>query len=58
MIPWIRKLEHGASLTDEDRQTLMAVTTRPRRVAARTDIISEGDEPWDVHLLMEGFACR
>ncbi|QNE33012.1 Crp/Fnr family transcriptional regulator [Sphingomonas sp. NBWT7] len=56
--PFIRKLEFGAKLTDEDR-ALLALVSRPTRlVPARRDIIGEGDPPSDVHLVMEGIACR
>jgi CRP-like cAMP-binding protein len=56
--PLIMKLEHGADLTDEDRQRLRDVTVVGREVGARQDIIREGDEPNGVHLVMSGFACR
>ncbi len=56
--PLIAKLEHGAKLTDEDRQVLEKLVARPRRVGPREDIISEGDEPDKVHLITDGFACR
>lgn len=29
-----------------------------RKVEARTDLISEGEKPSDVHLILDGFACR
>ena len=29
-----------------------------RTVPARTDLIQEGDKPSDVHLILDGFACR
>lgn len=53
-----RKLEQFAPLGDEDRRLLDAVTSRPRRVGARTDLIREGERPDDVHLILDGFACR
>jgi len=56
--PFIRKLEHGAPLTDADRKVLEAVCEQSRLIPARTDLIEEGDEPRYVHLVMEGFACR
>ena len=56
--PLIAKLEHGAKLTDEDRHVLEKVTSRTRRMGPREDIIDEGDEPSNVHLIMDGFACR
>jgi CRP-like cAMP-binding protein len=56
--PLVAKLERGARLTDEDQQVLEKLTTKARRVGSHQDIIREGDEPDDVHLIMEGFACR
>jgi CRP-like cAMP-binding protein len=56
--PLIQKLQHGAELTDEDRQVLEKVITEPRIVDPRQDIIQEGDRPENVHLILEGFACR
>lgn len=55
--PLIRKLGHGADLTaaDHDRLTRLA---RTRRVEARQQIIEQGSRPEDVHLVLEGFACR
>jgi CRP-like cAMP-binding protein len=56
--PFIRKLEYGADLTDEDRAVLASVSANARPMAAHTDIIREGDKPDTVHLVMEGYACR
>ena len=56
--PLIAKLEHGARLTDEDRQLLEKLTARRRHVGPYQDIIREGDMPEDVRLIMDGFACR
>ncbi|MCJ2087178.1 Crp/Fnr family transcriptional regulator [Methylobacterium sp. E-005] len=56
--PLIMKLEYGARLTDEDRAVLHDLTRRTRRVARRMDISPEGERPENVHLVVEGFACR
>ena len=56
--PLIMKLEHGARLTDEDRALLQHVTQKTRRIAQHADISPEGERPENVHLVMEGFACR
>jgi CRP-like cAMP-binding protein len=56
--PLIEKLEHGAELTDEDRAVLQNLSSRTRRIASHHDIILESESPEDVHLVMEGFACR
>jgi CRP-like cAMP-binding protein len=56
--PLIMKLEYGARLTDEDRAVLQDLTSKTRRVARNLDIIFEGERPENVHLVVEGFACR
>ncbi|MCJ2088656.1 cyclic nucleotide-binding domain-containing protein, partial [Methylobacterium sp. E-005] len=56
--PLIMKLEYGARLTDGDRAVLHDLTRKTRRVARRKDISPEGERPEDVHLVVEGFACR
>lgn len=56
--PLIRKLEHGALLTDEDRAVLEAISSESRRVPTNYDIITEGTRPAAVNLIMRGFACR
>jgi len=56
--PLIAKLEHGAKLSDEDRWILDKLTAKTRRVGPHQDTIREGDAPDDVHLIMDGFACR
>lgn len=54
--PFIRKLEYGSRLTDSDRALLERVCENVRHVPARTELIREGDEPNNAHLLLEGFA--
>jgi CRP-like cAMP-binding protein len=56
--PFIVKLEHGAELSDKDRQALEGAIGNVRQVGARTDLIEEGDRPDNVHAILEGFACR
>lgn len=56
--PLTRKLENFAPLSGEDRRLLADAVRQSRRVGARTDIIQEGEQPEDVHLVLEGFACR
>jgi CRP-like cAMP-binding protein len=55
----IRKLEHFARLSQEDRAILhRAASERVRNFAPRIDIAREGDKPKDVHLILSGWACR
>ncbi|MCJ2037380.1 Crp/Fnr family transcriptional regulator [Methylobacterium sp. J-059] len=53
-----RKLEGFEDLSDEDRRALDGLTPRIRQVGARVDLIQEGDEPENVHLILDGLACR
>jgi CRP-like cAMP-binding protein len=55
---FIRKLEFGAELSDEARRALEEAATDVRTVGARQDLIREGERPKDVHLVVEGLACR
>ena len=54
----IRKLESFEELSDADRAALRTFVPRVRQVSARTDLIQEGDVPGDVHLILDGYACR
>jgi CRP-like cAMP-binding protein len=56
--PLIRKLEHGADLSDADRQALSGMICQVRSTKAREDLIKEGDKPDHVHLILSGYACR
>ena len=56
--PLIRKLEAFGRLPDADRRLLAGITVQAKDVAAREDLIGEGDNPRDVQLILEGFACR
>lgn len=56
--PFLRKIAYGADLTTEDRELILALTSQRRVAPARTDLISEGEEPSNVHLVMSGYACR
>ena len=53
-----RKLELFGGLSDADKSLLAGITERSRSVPAATSIIREGDVPSDVHLVLEGLACR
>ncbi len=45
-------------MPEADKRLLDEVVRRSREVGAREDLIREGDAPSDVHLVLEGFACR
>jgi CRP-like cAMP-binding protein len=56
--PLIAKLSRSGALRAADHARLEEVSARHAAVAAREDIIREGDPPADVHLVMDGFAYR
>ena len=53
-----RKLESFEPLSDRARWALNRVVLKVRQVDARQDLIQEGDKPENVHLILDGFACR
>ena len=55
---FIRRLESFQPLQADERELLEGMTRRVRDVDANQDLISEGDSPEDVHLILEGFAVR
>ena len=56
--PLVLKLEHGAELTEADKRALEQAIIGIRRVGPRDDLIREGDRPNNVHVVLDGFACR
>ena len=56
--PLIRKLEVADGLTDEDRTVLERLCARSQEIGADRDLTREGDRPENVHLVLDGFACR
>lgn len=54
----VKRLEAYVDLTSEEKNLLHAASSRTQAVAARQDIIREGDAPRDVHLVTSGLACR
>lgn len=58
MHPFVRKLRHGARLTGEDKDALVALAKTARFVGSHRDILIEGTEPRWLPLIVEGWACR
>ena len=56
--PLILKLDRSGLLTDADRATLSALCAPMRHVAADQDIVREGESGENVHLVLDGIACR
>jgi len=54
----VTKLEAFTRLSEDDRGALQIICRNVRRVDARRDLISEGEKPKYVHLMLEGWACR
>ncbi|GEL41072.1 Crp/Fnr family transcriptional regulator [Methylorubrum extorquens] len=54
----IRKLESIAALTDEQRQAIEILPVRTHNLAARQDIVRDGDKPSHCCLILDGWACR
>ena len=52
------KLEAFTRLSQDDRASLAQISRNFRYVEARRDLISEGDKPRFVHLMLDGWACR
>lgn len=52
------KLEAFAKLPSDDRSALAGISSSIRYVDARHDLISEGDQPRNVHLVLDGWGCR
>ena len=55
---FINKLQGFGQLTAQDVAVLAAATAGSRKVAARRDLIREGDRPGPVFVILEGWACR
>lgn len=55
--PVVSKLEAFTRLSFDDRAALAAITRNCRQVEARRDLISDGDKPRYVHLVLDGWAC-
>ncbi len=56
--PFVLKLEYGARLSEQDRQVLEHAVRDVRQFKPRHDLILENDSPENVHVILEGFACR
>jgi CRP-like cAMP-binding protein len=54
----VMKLRGPSDLSAEDEDAILALCSKVREVGARRDIISEGDNPENVHVMMEGWAAR
>lgn len=55
---FISKLSAASTLSLDDGEKLAALCKRVRTAAAKSDIISEGERPGHVHIMLEGWAAR
>ncbi len=55
---FIDKLRGFAALDDADVVCLDKLTVKTRKIAARQDLIREGDRPGPVFIMLSGWACR
>jgi CRP-like cAMP-binding protein len=55
---FVQKMLGFADLTAADVATLEAATANPQRIAARKDLIREGDEPGPMFIVLDGWVCR
>ncbi len=55
---FIGKLRNFCRLTDDEVAALNTVISKPQKVAAKVDLIREGDRPGSVFVILEGWACR
>jgi CRP-like cAMP-binding protein len=58
MTPVSLKLRSGSDLTAGDIALLDGLLVNPRQLNAREDIVSDGDRPGDVRVILDGIACR
>lgn len=56
--PFIRKLRHGANLSQDDEKILANLIKPLRNMRARHDLSREGSEPRVVPIVLDGWACR
>lgn len=57
--PWTMKMEQFTRFSPEERQRLDdRISKKHVRYEARQDILSDGEHSKDVHLVLEGLACR
>lgn len=56
--PFVEKLSTFATLDGRDIGMLNEATRNTRKVAARQDLIREGDRPGPVFVMLKGWACR
>ena len=54
----VKKLAAASNLSPDDRQAIGNMRVSARLIPARSDIISEGERPEHVHMILDGWAAR
>ena len=54
---FLRKLRHGARLTEDDESVLAGLASPALQSEAHGDILGDGAEPRSVVLILDGWAC-
>ncbi len=58
-IHFVRKLQSFMTFSDESTSAIMAAASRrTRALESGKDLISEGDDPRTIYLILDGWACR
>jgi CRP-like cAMP-binding protein len=55
--PLIRKLESVFSLSEGEREAILALTVQERQIGPRQDVVREGDRPTRSFAILKGVAC-
>lgn len=55
---FIEKLRGFGPLGETESEALIAVLGSPKKIAAKKDLIREGDRPGPMFVMLEGWACR
>ncbi|UIY45524.1 cyclic nucleotide-binding domain-containing protein (plasmid) [Methylobacterium radiotolerans] len=56
--PLSRKRQRYVPLSETDLKLLAGPMAQGRVVAAREDVIREGDDPRGINVILDGWACR
>ena len=56
--PFVCKMGSFVRLSSEDRRLLEAAVEKTHHLVSRKNIITEGDEPHVVNVILQGWACR
>ncbi|MCG6116126.1 MAG: Crp/Fnr family transcriptional regulator [Mesorhizobium sp.] len=55
---FVGKLNGFCPLSQKEVEALLEITSQPKKIPLRTDLIREGDRPGPVFVMLDGWACR